>query len=152
MVEESRTFSTKLTKDTSSFCIDSLLSCKTTERKEPQHVNKSPESPSSSPTSSLPYPPPSSPGRFFLPPHLAMLPHSSAFHPPPSSLAPPPGLEALFKQEFFPSQNLPLEILARSGMFYQNFPHFAGESSLSQQGAVTYSWTDTILNFQHSKF
>jgi len=61
-----------------------------------------------------------------LPPHLAMLPHSSAFHPPPSSLVPPPGLEALFKQEFFPSQNLPLEILARSGMFYQNFPHFTG--------------------------
>merc|ERR1719219_1654263 len=47
---------------------------------------------------------------------------------PPSSFPPlpPPGLETIFKQDLFSSQNLPLEFLARSGLLYQNYPHFAG--------------------------
>ena len=125
------TFNTKLTKDSSSFCIDSLLSCKSPGRKDPQPVNQSSlECSSPSPSSSVPYPPTTSPGRFFLPPHLGMLPHNSAFHPPPPSLAltPPPALESLFKQELFP----PLELLARSGVFYHNFPHFSGDSCQSK--------------------
>ena len=41
-------------------------------------------------------------------------------------------MEALLKQELFPSQSLPLELLARSGLFYQNYPHFAGELSYNE--------------------
>ena len=128
MVEESRAMKTKLMKDNSSFCIDSLLSPKTPEKKEHGLTQQSLDSPSSSPSSATSYPPPTSPGRFLIPPNLAMLPHSSAFHPPPSPMVPPPALEALFKPDLFPPQGLPLELLARSGMFYQNFPPFSGEN------------------------
>ena len=66
-------------------------------------------------------------------------------HHGPPGLIPPPHLEHLLKQELFngpkpgpclqsqpdlypqPGHHpLPLELLARSGLFYQNFPNFAG--------------------------
>ena len=66
--------------------------------------------------------------------------------PYPAPLLPPGHLEQLLKQEMFPPAAKqgpsplelytpgpgagPLELLARSGMFYQNFPNFAGKLSL----------------------
>ena len=66
--------------------------------------------------------------------------------PYPAPLLPPGHLEQLLKQEMFPPAAKqgpspldlytpgpgagPFELLARSGMFYQNFPNFAGKLSL----------------------
>ena len=102
MMDDYKEFKTKLLKDPSSFCIDSLLSSKTpTRRREPTTPSSPPtSSPASSSPTSPPLFPPSSPNgpRVFLPPHLSMLPPSS--FPP----LPPPGLENIFKQDLFSSQ------------------------------------------------
>ena len=124
---EHRPANTKLYKENSSFCIDSLLSQK------PKLDKKEEISLVSLNRSS----PPSSPSNSFLPTVTSITPTSFPLLPPSSGfplISPPPHpMEHLLKQELFPSQSLPLELLARSGplsgLFYQNYPHFAGELS-----------------------
>ena len=135
-------FKTKLLKETSSFCIESLLSNKPADRKHPARAAS---------------PPPQNgekniPGKifyvdqkyFYSPGPPSFPPMLAGFCPPPPLVAPPP-LEQLLKQEVLaappscapppdlypphPHHALPLEILARSGLFYQNFPNFAGLSN-----------------------
>ena len=136
MNEDNFHFKTKLLKESSSFCIESLLSNKCDEdRKVEVRSSPSPLSPSS--TITTPFAP-ILPG--FAPAPASSLPpsphHHHLLHPP------PPHLEHLLKQELFQSKSnclpgpdlytspsvhsLPLELLARSGLFYQNFPNFAG--------------------------
>ena len=121
--KQGQTFRTKLYKEQSSFCIDSLLSPKPT-------VDKKEQISLVSPTRSSP---PSSPSNRFPPTSMTsssfpLLPPASGFPPVSHPLMghPPHPLEHLLKQELFPSQSLPLEFLARSGLLYQNYPHFAG--------------------------
>ena len=122
---EHRPANTKVYKENTSFCIDSLLSQKPKlnmkEERDLVILNRS--SPASSPSNSF-LPNPTSITQNSFP----LLPPTSGF--PPSSLplmsSPPHPIEHLLKQELFPSQ-LPLEFLARSGLFYQNYPHFAGQ-------------------------
>lgn len=122
------TFKTKLYKENSSFCIDSLLSSKPPVDKKEQTAIVSPSRSS----------PPSSPSNSFPPTSLTsltstsfpLLTPSSGFPASSHPLLPgaPHPIEHLLKQELFPAQSLPLEFLARSGLLYQNYPHFAGQS------------------------
>ena len=118
------TFKTKLYKENKSFCIDSLLSSKpSVEKKEIGRITPNRSSPPTSPSNSFPLAVTSmTPSSFPLLPPTSGFPGSS--HP--LLAAAPHPMEALLKQELFPSQSLPLEFLARSGLFYQNYPHFAG--------------------------
>ena len=122
------TFKTKLYKENNSFCIDSLLSSKpSVEKKEIDRVTPNRSSPPTSPSNRFPLAVTSmTPSSFPLLPSTTGFPAAS--HP---LLAPAPHpMEALLKQELFPSQSLPMEFLARSGLFYQNYPHFAGALSV----------------------
>ena len=121
---QDQSFNTKLYKENKSFCIDSLLSSKpSVENKEQGRVTPNRSSPPTSPRDGFPL------AMTSLPPSsFPLLPPTSGFpvasHP--LMAAAPHPMEALLKQELFPSQSLPLEFLARSGLFYQNYPHFAG--------------------------
>ena len=133
------TFKTKLYKENSSFCIDSLLSSKPPVDKKEQTAIVSPSRSS----------PPSSPSNSFPPTSLTsltstsfpLLTPSSGFPASSHPLLPgaPHPIEHLLKQELFPAQSLPLEFLARSGLLYQNYPHFAGQSEWCQS-----QWSDVI--------
>ena len=121
-----QTFKTKLYKENKSFCIDSLLSSKPSVDKKETTGRLTPNrsSPPTSPSNSFPLAVTSmTPSSFPLLPPTSGFPGSS--HP--LLAAAPHPMEALLKHELFPSQSLPLELLARSGLFYQNYPHFAGE-------------------------
>ena len=128
-------FKTKLLKESSSFCIESLLSNKPEEDRKVGVKSSPPSSPSSTKV-----PPPFAPILPGFPPPGSALPPSPHHHH--LLQPPPPPLEHLLKQELFtskascmpspdlytapPVHSLPLELLARSGLFYQNFPNFAG--------------------------
>lgn len=125
---QDNTFKTKLYKENKSFCIDSLLSSRpSVDKKEIGRITPNRSSPPTSPSNSFPVPVTSmTPSTFPLLPPTSGFPGAS--HPLMTG-APHP-MEALLKQELFPSQSLPLEFLARSGLFYQSYPHFAGEELL----------------------